>query len=97
MLWGVFSCYVNAYAILITGKPFTQHGPTVDFVLQFAKGRRDGRLIRAAKLADRAHANFYHGFLKDEDDLRPVFQDVLYAAKVFDKEVRSFLRKATTA
>ena len=87
MLWGIFSCHVNALAVLRNGEPYTEFGKMVEFTEDLAKEKEDKKLGQAVKSAKKAHANFYHGFWNDKEDLIEVYLDVIYAITVIQQEI----------
>jgi len=66
MLWGAFSCYVNAVGALF-GKVTHKHIQLVRVAKQLALERKDPAMFEQITQAERLHANFYHNFMTEED------------------------------
>ncbi|MEM0374841.1 MAG: PaREP1 family protein [Nitrososphaerota archaeon] len=90
MLWGILSCYSNALSILLRGQKgvLRTHRDTIRFLEEFAKSIGDKRVIDAVKEAERLHANFYHGFIRDAEDLRKHYEGVYLLIQLLDEQIR---------
>lgn len=87
LLWGIFSCYMNALRVLRTGKPARRHGEIVKVGLDLAKALNDEKLAKAVKLAEKCHSNFYHSFL-DLEDIKECYEAIMYAVRRADELIR---------
>ena len=88
-LWGLFTDYTNALALVTFGRTFARHGETISYAREIGKTRGDGRMLRAVSAAERMHANFYHGFVTDPSSLREPFEEITYYATVLDGLIRA--------
>ena len=93
LLWGIFSCYMNALRVLRTGQPARSHGEIREVGLDLAKALGDERLGKAVKLAERCHSNFYHSFL-DFEDIKECYEAIMYAARKADEFIRKAMSRA---
>lgn len=87
LLWGIFSCYMNALRVLRTGKPARKHSEIIEVGLDLAKALGDERLKKAVKLAEKCHSNFYHSFL-DFEDVKECYEAIMYAVRKADEFIR---------
>ncbi len=90
LLWGVFSCYMNALRVLRTGEPAKSHAEIREVGLDLAKALGDERLEKAVKLAERCHSNFYHSFL-DLEDIKECYEAIMYAVRKADELLRKMV------
>ena len=88
LLWGIFSCYMNALRVLRTGKPARKHSEIIEVGLDLAKALGDERLKKAVKLAEKCHSNFYHSFL-DFEDVKECYEAIMYAVRKADEFIRT--------
>ena len=85
-LWGMFSCYLNAVYLLKKGKPTTSHKELMNVAWQLVNAFEDENLKEAVKLAEKCHANFYHGIL-DRDELKKCYNAIMYAILKIESEI----------
>jgi len=90
LLWGIFSCYMNALRVLRTGKPARRHGEIIEVGLDLAKVMGDEKLEKAVKLAEKCHSNFYHSFL-DLEDIKECYEVIMYAVRKADEFIRKLM------
>jgi len=93
LLWGIFSCYMNALRVLRTGKPARRHREIVEVGLNLAKALGDVKLEKAVRLAEKCHSNFYHSFL-DFEDVKECYEAIMYAVRKADEFIRKIMSSA---
>jgi hypothetical protein len=64
-LWGVVNAIASALSILLSGKPIKDHRNLRELINDIAI--ENPEIIKLYREAERLHANFYHGFLTQED------------------------------
>jgi hypothetical protein len=97
-LWGVISCLLRAYYLLLRGEPLPQeHKALVNWAREVLAGQPDGEgLYRSFRDAEKLHANFYHMFIQD-DELNEIWARVQALAVRLEDSVKTELKKVQTS
>ncbi|RLI08258.1 PaREP1/PaREP8 domain-contain protein [Candidatus Bathyarchaeota archaeon] len=89
-LWGAVTALLNAIGEL-RRLPHYSHRDYSELIEQLASEFRKPELGRLFAVAERLHASFYHGFIKDPEAFRAYEADVIKLMEVLKSEISRHL------
>lgn len=96
-LWGVICSLLNAYHVLLQGKPIGKHSELSKFAESLLLSQPDGEeLYKTFRNAEKLHANFYHMFLAD-DELNEIWARVQQLATKIESMLKTELAKVESS